>query len=111
MPCATCCSQPSKRTEKTTNPPPGLTPRSPDVKPPMRPTLVPAMKSWASKSRSPRPARLRLPIELPEPSQHAVDYGDARLDIDLLSPRDLQDQPLEEGDEGSGDRFGAQIAR
>src|SRR5579871_2819560 len=44
-PWATCCSAPSSSTEKTTSPPPGLTPSNPEVRPPASPTPKPARRS------------------------------------------------------------------
>src|SRR5579872_327427 len=111
IPCATCCSAPSNKTEKTTSPPPGLTPRSPDVNPPASPTPAPAASSGkdisvppSSTSRWPRPCRL-------EPAEHPINHGDARGDIDLLAPCRLKDESLKQCDERPRQRFCVHFAR
>src|ERR1700761_569705 len=110
MPCATCCSDPKSRFEKTTRPPPGLTPRSPEVRPLTRPTQRLERRSLNVNSASFFSARFGFSIDFTQSQQHAIGDRDAGIDVYFLSPGHLEDKPLEKSDKRSGNRIGVQIA-
>jgi hypothetical protein len=79
------------------------------VTPPTRPTPTLERRSLTTNSGSPLFSGFGLAIELPQSQQHSIDDFDASIYVDFLSPGDLKGEPLEKGNERSGNRIGAQI--
>src|SRR5262249_16310314 len=101
MPWATCCSAPSSRTEKTTRPPPGLTPSRPALKPPASPAATPRGRSCRSSASPPQrrePLRGRPSFgSLRNAREESVKCVHRLCGREPLSPETLQNDSLEHG--------------